>query len=213
MALTLSLLSRFLWLGLGVTLVWMLRSSLARQEADCRAFASAPAPPAAWAPLPADRQPPAPPAPPLAPSALAMAESVEPAAPFAGPRELSEIRPGCPRDAVRQRTAHHTRVLLPRELASWMLDQEASAPLRPVRAVPESRFGAIVGIRLLRAPAGGSLQRLGFEAGDVLETVNGYELASPDRALEAYAKLRSADRYVAVVERRGIPHIVYVTIC
>lgn len=204
MALTLSLLSRFMWLGLGVTLVWMLRSSLARHEADCRAFASAPAPsPApAWAPT---ADPPR-----LAPAPLA---PPEPLPAFAGPRELREIRPGCPRDAVREHTAHHTRVLLPRELASWMLDQEGSAPLRPLRAVPESRFGEVVGVRLLRAPPGGSLQRLGFEAGDVLQTVNGYELASPDRALEAYAKLRSTDRYVAVVERRGVPHIVYVTLC
>ncbi len=210
MALTLSLLSRFLWLGLGVTLVWMLRSSLARQEADCRAFASAPAAPATWAPP----SPPSPPQSAVAPAvAPATVEPLEPPAPLAGPRELREIRPGCPRDAVREHTAHHTRVLLPRELASWMLDREASAPLRSVRAVPESRFGEVVGVRLLRTPSGSSLQRLGFEAGDVLETVNGYEVASPDRALEAYAKLRTADRYVAVVERRGIPHIVYVTLC
>ncbi|HQY63988.1 MAG: hypothetical protein IPF92_06480 [Myxococcales bacterium] len=206
----LSLLSRVCWLGVGVALVWMLRASVARQETECRPFASGPAP------APAPRAPPAPESP--APVARVTPDPpstgwVDPSAALAGPRELREIRPGCPRDAVRARTAHHTRVLLPRELASWMLDQEASAPLRPTRALPESRFGQIVGLRLVRAPRGESLQRLGFEPGDVVETLNGYDLATPDHALEAYARLRTADRFVAVVERRGLPHVVYVTIC
>lgn len=202
MTLALSLLSRFLWLGLGVSLVWMLRSSVARHEADCRAFASAP-PPArspTWTT----------PAPDWAPrTSLVARPTVERVAPHG----LDEARPGCPRDAIRERTAHHTRVRVPRELASTMLAQQSEAPLRPLQALPESRFGEVVGVRLLRAPAGSALQRLGFEAGDVLETVNGYDLATPEHALEAYSALRASRRFVAVVERRGIPHVVYVTLC
>ena len=63
--------------------------------------------------------------------------------------------------------------------------------LRGLRAVPEIRDGKSRGTRLFRVPAT-PLAHLGFANGDVIEKVNGVDIGAPDRALEAYSKLRSA---------------------
>jgi membrane-associated protease RseP (regulator of RpoE activity) len=48
-----------------------------------------------------------------------------------------------------------------------------------------------------------TLARLGFENGDRIETINGFDMTSPEQALEAYARLRSADRLTVALRRQG----------
>ena len=47
------------------------------------------------------------------------------------------------------------------------------------------------------------LGMLGLENGDRLQAINGFEMASPEKALEAYARLRTADHLTVQVNRRG----------
>ena len=47
------------------------------------------------------------------------------------------------------------------------------------------------------------LGRLGIQNGDMLRTINGFDLTEPDSVLEAYTRLRSAERLSLSVERRG----------
>ena len=47
------------------------------------------------------------------------------------------------------------------------------------------------------------LGQLGIQNGDMLRTINGYDMSSPDSALEAYARLRSAERITLNLNRRG----------
>ena len=49
------------------------------------------------------------------------------------------------------------------------------------------------------------LGKLGLQNGDRLEAINGFEMASPEKALEAYARLRTADSLAVKVTRRGAP--------
>ncbi len=42
-----------------------------------------------------------------------------------------------------------------------------------------------------------------MENGDRLQTINGVDMTSPEKALEAYARLRTADQLVVQVNRRG----------
>jgi general secretion pathway protein C len=49
------------------------------------------------------------------------------------------------------------------------------------------------------------LGTLGIENGDRLQSINGFEMSDPQKALEAYARLRSADRLTVTVNRRGKP--------
>lgn len=59
---------------------------------------------------------------------------------------------------------------------------------------------------------GSVLAQIGIENGDRLESVNGYEMSDPQRMLEAYARLRIADRLVLRVSRGGKPAEIRYTI-
>jgi general secretion pathway protein C len=47
------------------------------------------------------------------------------------------------------------------------------------------------------------LGTLGMENGDRLQQINGFDMTSPEKALEAYARLRTADKLTVQVTRRG----------
>jgi general secretion pathway protein C len=77
--------------------------------------------------------------------------------------------------------------------------------MRSARIVPETENGKTVGIRLFGVRSDSLLGLIGVENGDRLEKINGLDVASPERALEAYAKLRVADNLTVQVNRRGSP--------
>jgi general secretion pathway protein C len=49
------------------------------------------------------------------------------------------------------------------------------------------------------------LGKLGLQNGDMMRTINGFDMSSPDSALEAYTKLRSAGNLSIATVRRGAP--------
>lgn len=80
-----------------------------------------------------------------------------------------------------------------------------AALMRRTTIVPETHNGRVVGVRVFGIRPGDVLDLLGFENGDVLRAVNGVDVASPDRCLEAYASARRTDRVEVAFERRGVP--------
>jgi hypothetical protein len=72
-----------------------------------------------------------------------------------------------------------------------------------VRVVPEIRDGKPSGFRLVAVKTGGPFAKLGLRRDDVLVSVNGLDIRTPDRALEAHGKLRSASRFALGVMRDG----------
>lgn len=85
------------------------------------------------------------------------------------------------------------RSLIDRVLAS------PSALLGSTRALQTE-----AGLRIYGAREGSLLARLGVRSGDVLRTVNGYDLRDPTAALSALTELRSAERLTLTVDRRGV---------
>jgi general secretion pathway protein C len=77
--------------------------------------------------------------------------------------------------------------------------------MRSARIVPEQKDGKTVGIRLFGIRPETLLGTLGLQNGDRLEAINGFPMASPEKALEAYARLRKADNLNVQVTRRGKP--------
>jgi general secretion pathway protein C len=75
--------------------------------------------------------------------------------------------------------------------------------MRQARIVPEQENGKTVGIRMFGIRPETLLGTLGMENGDRLQTINGFDMASPEKALEAYARLRTADKLTVQVNRRG----------
>jgi general secretion pathway protein C len=81
--------------------------------------------------------------------------------------------------------------------------ENQSELMRQARVVPEQENGKVVGIRLFGIRPDTLLGALGMENGDRLQTINGFDMASPEKALEAYARLRTADKLTVQVNRRG----------
>lgn len=91
-----------------------------------------------------------------------------------------------------------------RSVVDKILENQAEL-MRSARIVPEQQAGKVVGIRLFGIRPDTLLGTLGFQNGDRLETINGFNMASPEKALEAYARLRTASNLNIKVNRRGQP--------
>lgn len=75
--------------------------------------------------------------------------------------------------------------------------------MRQVRVVPHLVEGQARGMKLYGIRRASVFGALGFENGDTLVTVNGFPVADPQLALEAYANVRHASELRVRVERRG----------
>ncbi|RKH52353.1 general secretion pathway protein GspC [Corallococcus sp. AB050B] len=73
------------------------------------------------------------------------------------------------------------------------------------RVVPAFKDGRPVGFKLFSIREDSFYSRLGLRNGDVLQRINGLDLDSPDKALEAFTKLRDARRIELQIERGGAP--------
>jgi general secretion pathway protein C len=89
-----------------------------------------------------------------------------------------------------------------RGVVDKVLENQAEL-MRQARIVPETENGKVVGIRLFGVRPDTLLGVLGMENGDRLEKINGFDMTSPEKALEAYARLRTADHLTVSVNRKG----------
>jgi hypothetical protein len=83
---------------------------------------------------------------------------------------------------------------------------------RTMRVSAEAKGGKPIGFRLLGLRPGAILTRVGFRNGDVIRSLNGRELTSPDKALEAYASFRTTGVMQAAFVRANKPLTVEVRI-
>ncbi len=74
--------------------------------------------------------------------------------------------------------------------------------------VPDSVHGVPVGVRLFGIRSNSLLGLIGLQNGDRLDSINGFSVATPQQALEAYAQLRTASRLEVTIERRGRPLVI-----
>lgn len=89
---------------------------------------------------------------------------------------------------------------------------DAATMSRDVRIVPYFKDGASKGFKLFSIRPGSFYASCGLRNGDILETVNGYDLSSPDKALEAYTKMKGARRATLEIERTALPLVVTIDI-
>jgi hypothetical protein len=83
---------------------------------------------------------------------------------------------------------------------------------RSLRVAPQSQDGKIIGFRLVSLRPGALWARVGLQRGDVVTALNGSELTTPERALEAYARFRSTGVMRADFLRAGQPHSIEITV-
>jgi general secretion pathway protein C len=80
-----------------------------------------------------------------------------------------------------------------------------AALVRGSRMRPVRNNGAVSGFRLSRIGAQTLFGHLGLLDGDVVESINGFPLTAPDKALRAYASLRTASELRVRLLRGGRP--------
>ena len=85
----------------------------------------------------------------------------------------------------------------------WSISENMTRLTHSARVVPEIRDGRPRGFRLYGLRPDGLWARLGLLNGDVLLSINGIEMTSPDKALLVYAHVRSAARLVVRIERQA----------
>ena len=72
-----------------------------------------------------------------------------------------------------------------------------------VRIVPESKNGKATGFRLSSLRPDGPFAKIGLLNGDLVSAINGIDLSSPEQALLAYGRLRTANHLSVAIERNG----------
>jgi general secretion pathway protein C len=128
---------------------------------------------------------------------VAQAAPATPAQPAATPEGLdpAALEAGITQISERQYS-------IDRSLVTSVLGNQA-ALMRSARVIPHEENGRVVGVKLYGIRRSSLLGRLGVQNGDMLRTINGYDMTSPDTALEAYARLQNADRITINLARRG----------
>jgi general secretion pathway protein C len=71
------------------------------------------------------------------------------------------------------------------------------------RIVPAFKDGQAQGFKLFSIRPDSIYTKIGIQNGDVIRRINGFELNSPEKALEVYSKLKEAGRIDIEVERNG----------
>jgi general secretion pathway protein C len=84
--------------------------------------------------------------------------------------------------------------------------------MREVRFVPEVRDGVPFGLRLFAVRPDGPFASLGLRNGDIVRSVNGISLTSPDSALKVYATLKVASHLSVTIDREGCPFTIEVSV-
>ncbi|MCP4502036.1 MAG: hypothetical protein GY822_18925 [Deltaproteobacteria bacterium] len=73
------------------------------------------------------------------------------------------------------------------------------------RVVPAFEGGETIGFKLFSIRPGSLYSKIGIRNGDIIQRVNGYDINSPDKALEVYQKLKSSKSVSVDIKRRGKP--------
>jgi general secretion pathway protein C len=95
-----------------------------------------------------------------------------------------------------------TEFNIDRSVVDTILENQAEL-MKYTRIVPETKDGKVLGIRLFGIKSETLLAALGLQNGDRLESINGFNMGSPEKALEAYARLRTASQLDVTVNRGG----------
>ena len=97
-----------------------------------------------------------------------------------------------------------TTYKLPESVLSQVLADPMSVA-KGARVVPAVKNGKPDGFKVYAVRPSSIYARLGLQNGDTIHSINGFELTSPDKALEVYTKMRDAKSLDVELTRRGQP--------
>jgi general secretion pathway protein C len=111
-------------------------------------------------------------------------------------------RPGSPQGGAGVRQVADNRYEIDRNVIDSTLSNLNTIATQ-ARIVPSFRNGVANGFKLFSIQPGSLYSSIGIENGDVIQRVNGYEINSPEKALELYQKLRESSHVTIELDRGG----------
>lgn len=135
--------------------------------------------------------------------------AVKPAAPATPPVEAAAPESGEPKGDVpsgegKVKKTSETEYEIDRNYINETLDNLSQVATQ-ARIVPSFKNGKPNGFKLFSIKPGSVYSHIGMQNGDVIQKINGYEMNSPDKALEIYGKLRESSSVSIELLRRGQP--------
>jgi general secretion pathway protein C len=134
------------------------------------------------------------------PATVAVAPEATPAAPSTEGQSREERFRNAVSTSIEQ--VSETERNIQRSLINTVLDNQDIA-MRQARVMPHEDGGNIVGFKVYGIRRDSLFGALGLENGDLIESINGIPMTGADKALQAYGRLRMADRISISVTRRG----------
>ncbi|WP_437665234.1 type II secretion system protein GspC [Sorangium sp. So ce1182] len=107
-----------------------------------------------------------------------------------------------PEIAAKIRKVSDTEFVVDRTAIDLVLEKQGEL-MRSARIVPARDGERVIGVRLARVTPGSLLTAVGLRTGDTIRSINGFDMTDPQSALQAYARLRSADNLAIAVQRGG----------
>ncbi|MCE9577661.1 MAG: hypothetical protein K8W52_31210 [Deltaproteobacteria bacterium] len=92
------------------------------------------------------------------------------------------------------------------EISRDLVDKVLSNPMavaKGARVVPSVKDGKANGFKLYAIRPSSVYAQIGLANGDTIHAINGFDLTSPDKALEVYTKVKEATALTVQVTRRG----------
>lgn len=124
------------------------------------------------------------------------------------PKEPAAAAPGnggiSPELAAKIHKVSDTEFNVERSVIDEILENQAEL-MKSARIVPDKQGDKVMGIRLFGIRSGTLLSTLGLRNGDRLDSINGFDMADPQKALEAYGRLRTADALHLKINRGAAP--------
>ncbi|WP_437737492.1 type II secretion system protein GspC [Sorangium sp. So ce1335] len=107
-----------------------------------------------------------------------------------------------PEIASKIRKVSDREFIVDRSAIELVLEKQGEL-MRSARIVPAREGERVIGVRLARVTPGSLLPALGLRSGDTIRSINGFDMTDPQSALQAYARLRSADNIAIALQRGG----------
>jgi general secretion pathway protein C len=101
------------------------------------------------------------------------------------------------------------------EISRSLVDKVLANPMavaRGARVVPSVKSGKANGFKLYAIRPSSVYAKIGLRNGDTIHEINGFELTTPDKALEVYTKVREASNLSVQITRRSKPVTINYTI-
>lgn len=104
-----------------------------------------------------------------------------------------------------------THVKMPRKTAEHFI-QNPMAASKGARVVPAVKNGKPDGLKLYAIRPSSVYAKIGLNNGDTIHSINGIDVSTPDKMLEAYVSLKDAKEFTLDITRRGQPVTQVITI-